>query len=157
MAFELNKIDIKILNLLQKDARISDKEISRKIHLSSNAVSVRISRLEEEGYIEQYVTILNKARVNRNFECFTGINLTENNYQTVTLFERYIDNIPEIYRVYRINSTFDFLLHIVTVDIQNYHHLFVNELATISCVKSVTPLIVLNEAPGFNIIDLSHI
>lgn len=157
MALKLDQIDISILAHLQKNARISDKDISRNIHLSPNAVAARIKRLEDENYIQHYTTVLNKSKVNRNLECFTGINLTQNNYQTVNAFLKFVNGIPEIYRFYRINSMFDFLLHIVSIDIQDYHHLLIDKLTKINCVSSATPFVVLNEAKSLNIIDLSHL
>lgn len=157
MSLELDRIDINILNILQKNARTSDTEISRKIHLSPNAVSVRIKRLEDDGYIGHYTTVLNKSKVNRNLECFTGINLTQNNYQTVISFLKCINSMPEVYRLYWINSMFDFLIHIVSIDVEDYYDLLVNKITKINCVKNATPLIVFNEMAGLNMIDLSHI
>lgn len=157
MALKIDKIDINILKQLQNNARISDKQISRIIHLSPNAVTTRINRLENDGYIHQYTTILNKAKINRNLECFTGVNLTHNNYHTVSSFLKYIKSIPEVCNYYRINGMFDFLIHIVAVDIHDYHNLLVNKLANWHCVRDTTTFVVLNETEDGNSLDLSHL
>lgn len=157
MALKLDKIDINILTQLQNNARISDKQISRIIHLSPNAVTTRINHLENDGYIHQYTTLLNKTKINRNLECFTGVNLTHNNHHTVSSFLKYIKGIPEVYNFYRINSMFDFLIHIVAVDIHDYHRLLVNKLTNLHCVSNATSFVVLNETEGCNSLDLSHL
>lgn len=134
MALNLNEKDVRILTLLQENARISDRNISRKIHLSPNAVSLRVNRLEDESYIQQYTTVLNKSKLNLNLQCFAGINLKQNNFQTVV---------------------YDFFLHIVSIDIHDYHRLFVNKLANLQCISSLTTFVVLNEG-GSNVIDINH-
>ncbi|MFA4869170.1 MAG: Lrp/AsnC family transcriptional regulator [Pedobacter sp.] len=157
MPLELDKLDINILTQLQNNARISDKQISRIIHLSPNAVTTRISHLENDGYILQYTAILNKAKINKNLECFTGVNLTNNNYHNVTTFLKNIKRIPEVYNFYRINSVFDFLIHIVAVDLNDYHNLLINKLSSLHCVRDTTTFVVLNEMEGGHSLDLSHL
>lgn len=155
MALNLNEKDVRILTLLQENARISDRNISRKIHLSPNAVSLRVNRLEDESYIQQYTTVLNKSKLNLNLQCFAGINLKQNNFQTVSLFLSYLNSLPGILKYYRINCVYDFFLHIVSIDIHDYHRLFVNKLANLQCISSLTTFVVLNEG-GSNVIDINH-
>lgn len=156
MALNLNEKDVRILTLLQENARISDRNISRKIHLSPNAVSLRINRLEDENYIQQYTTVLNKSKLNLNLQCFVGVNLTQNNFQTVTLFLSYLNSLPGLIQFYRINNVFDFFLRIVSKDIHDYHRLFVNKLANLPCVSNVTTFVILNEG-GSNMIDMDNL
>lgn len=157
MSFELDHIDRSILTQLQINARMSDREISRIIHLSPNAVTKRIKRLEDENYILQYTTVLNKSMVNRKLECLTGINLTRNNFFVVNSFIEYTRSIPEVYCTYYINGIFDFLIHIVAIDIQDYYSLVVNKFHNLNCVGDVTTLVILSEVAGFNKLDLSHL
>jgi len=62
----MDKIDEKILNILQKDARVSNKYIAEKVHLSPPAVTARISKLESQGIIEGYSTIINAKKMDKN-------------------------------------------------------------------------------------------
>lgn len=157
MPFDLDKFDLKLLMQLQKNARVNIKDISNKIYLSANAVSARIKRLEMEGYIQQYVTILNKSMLGRNLVCFTGVNLVQNNNEHLTLFIESIKGVPEIYNYYHVNGMFDFLLHIVIRDMPDYHRFLLRNLSSINCVYSVRTFFVLSEMEGAHKIDLSHL
>lgn len=157
MAFKLDKFDVNLLIQLQNNARISVREISHKIHLSASAVSARIRRLESEGYILQYVTILNKAMVNKNLVCFTGVSLAQNNNENLTSFTESIKEIPEIYNCYHVNGMFDFLLHMVAKDMQEYHHFLINTLSNINCVCKITTFFVLSEMDNGHKVDLNHL
>lgn len=156
MPFRLDKLDLNVLMQLQNNARISAQEISRRIHLSANAVTARIRRLENEGYIKQYTTILNNAMVNRKLECITGVRLMQNNNAHMNAFLTAVKSIPEVYCCYHVNSMFDFMLHIVAIDVQDYH-CFTKTLSEINCVSRITPLIILNEMDRPNVVDLSHL
>lgn len=157
MSLKLDKIDLNILDQLQRNARVSIKEISRKIHLSSNAVTGRIKRLEDDGYIQRYTTVLNNTMVDKSLECFTAINLTENNHQTAASFLTYLNSIPEVYEFYRLNCVYDFFLRIITVDIYDYQNILINKLSKLNCVSGTKTFMVLSDMTGSNIVDLSHL
>lgn len=157
MAFKLDKFDLNILTRLQNNARMSAREISHKIHLSASAVSARIRRLENDGYILQYVTILNKTMVNKNLVCFTGVRLAQNNNENLTSFAERIKEIPEVYNCYHVNGMFDFLIHIVAKDMKEYRHFLINTLSNINCVCKITTFFVLSEMENGHKVDLSHL
>ncbi|WP_316818921.1 Lrp/AsnC family transcriptional regulator [Pedobacter nyackensis] len=157
MAFKLDKFDLNLLVQLQKNARISAREISHKIHLSASAVSARIRRLESDGYILRYITILNKSMVNKNLVCFTGVRLSQNNNENLAYFAEQIKDIPEVYNCYHVNEMFDFLLHMVAKDMQDYHHFLINTLSNINSVCNITTFFVLSEMEDAHNVDLSHL
>lgn len=157
MSLNLDEIDIKILYQLQRNARSSIQEISKKIHLSPSAVSVRVKNLEEEGYIKNYVAILNKPRIDIKLVSFTGISLHGNCNYNLTSFLTFVKAIPEVCNCYHVNGMFDFLLHIVVPDMQEYHQCLVNTLCKIDCIKEIRTFFVLDESGADHIIDLSHL
>ena len=152
-----DEIDIKILFLLQRNARISLREISKKIHLSFTAVRLRVKRLEDEGYIKNYVAILSKAKININLMSFTGISLHENCNYNLTSFLEFVKGIPEVCSCYHVNGMFDFLLYIVAADMQEYHNCLVNTLCKIDSVKEIRTFFVLDESGADHMIDLTHL
>jgi len=156
MPLNLDKIDLKLLMQLQSNARISNQEISRKIHLSPNAVKARIKRLEDEGYIEKYVTVLSKSKFNRNLECLTGVTLEYNNHSNLARFLDYVKDIPQVDRCYHVNNVFDFILHIVAKDVKDYHNCLIGMLSKVNCVSRTTPFIIFKEIEGANTIDLTE-
>ena len=70
---ELDKIDLGILNLLQKDAAITHKAIAHTLNISPTPVHVRVKRLEDEGYIKRYVAIIDHKKVNRGLIAYTQV------------------------------------------------------------------------------------
>lgn len=157
MALRLDKLDLKLLMHLQNNARMSTQELSRRIHLSANAVSARIKRLEDDGYIEKYITVLSKSKFNRNLECFTGVRLEYNNHSSMQSFLDSISDVPHVYHCYHVNNIFDFILHIVAKDIKDYHDCLNNILSRISCLSRTTPFIVFNEIEGTQKVDLASL
>ena len=70
---ELDKIDIGILNLLQKDAKITHKGIAYSLNISPTPVHVRVKRLEEMGYIKRYVALVDHKKVGRGLLAYTQV------------------------------------------------------------------------------------
>lgn len=157
MTFNLDKYDLKVLSHLQDNARVTIKEISNRVFLSANAVSTRIERLETCGCIKQYMTILNKSMFNKNLECFTGVSLAQNNNEKLIYFTECIKKLPEVYNYYHVNGTFDFLLHIVARDMNDYHNCLLNTLSNINGVYKITTFFVLSEMEGVPKIDLNYL
>ncbi len=155
MFSELDEIDVKLLFHLQKGARISAQEISKKIHLSANAVSARIRRLEAEGYIKQYATVLNKNMINKKLVSFTGITLHTNANGNLGSFLSSVKEFSEVCNCYHVNETFDFLLYIVVTDMQDYHSFLINKLSLIDCVSKIKTFFVLEEIGTAHMIDLT--
>lgn len=157
MAFKLDEIDVKLLSQLQNNARVSVKEISRKIHLSPNAVSARIKRLEDTDYIKGYVAILNKDKIERKLESFTGISLHQNNNFNLVSFLDSVKDIPEICSCYLVNGMFDFVLRIAVNDMEEYRKCMVNTLSKIESISEIRTFFVLDEIGSDYIVDLTHL
>lgn len=155
MSFKLDKLDLNLLMHLQNNARMSTQEISRKIHLSANAVSARIKRLEDDGYIEKYITVLSKVKFNRNLECLTGVRLEYNNHSSLKDFLECIRKVPQVYHCYHVNHIFDFILHIVATDVKDYHECLTDMMSKIKCSGRITPFIIFSQIEGTSIVDLT--
>ena len=110
MAKNLDGIDRKILNILQKDARSSIKEIAQQVFLSSPAVLVRIKRLEEEGYIEGYHAQLNMEQLGMNIKDFIKVNL-QAKYRSE--FLAYIESETNVVSSYTITGDYAYLLEVI--------------------------------------------
>ena len=73
----LDKIDSEILRMLQKDAQMTTRDISLKLHLTTTPVHERIKRLEKDGYIQKYVAILDKQKLERDLTVFCNVSLKQ--------------------------------------------------------------------------------
>src|SRR5215218_4487483 len=92
----LDTTDLQILKLLQENARITIKEISDKVHLSTTPVHERIKRMEESGVIKQYVTIVNGAKVKKGLMVICYVSLKQHSKNAGDKFIRSILEMEEV-------------------------------------------------------------
>lgn len=140
---ELDENDLRILRLLQENARITVKEISEKIHLSTTPVHERIKRLEQNGVIRQYATLVDRARVKKGLMVICYVSLKEHNKDAGANFIRSIHALPEVIECYNISGEFDFMLKVVSEDMDDYYHFHVNKLSQIGNVGNLQSVFVM--------------
>lgn len=127
----MDKIDAKILNILQKDSLASTKDIAKKVGLSYTPTYERIKYLEESGVIIARATILNPAKVGIKLFVYCNITLKEQSKKALLDFERAVLKIPEIMEVISLSGNYDYMLKIATRDIEAYNGFVMNKLADI--------------------------
>jgi len=117
----LDSTDISILQLLQHDARLTNKEIADKLGKSVTPVYERIRKLEEEGYIARYVALLNKDLIGKHLVAFTTVQLKEHSLVALKGFEKEVIKFPEVMECYQLTGQFDFLLKTAIRDMVEYN------------------------------------
>jgi DNA-binding Lrp family transcriptional regulator len=127
--FTLDKKDMAILKLLQENARVTVKEISEKIHLSTTPVHERIKRMEESGVIKQYVTLVDQNKVDLNLMVICYVSLKEHSKNAGVKFIKTINELHEVIECYSISGEFDFMLKVVCKDMNAYYDFHVNKLS----------------------------
>lgn len=142
---DLDPVDIEILKLLQKDASLTNKEISFKLHKSIATVHERIKRLKEHGYIKRTVAILDRKKINRNLIAFSQVLLNDHTKETLSTFEREVAKFPEVMECFQMTGTFDFVLRIATSDMDAYHDFYRNKLSILPKISTVQSFFVLSE------------
>jgi len=141
----LDTTDIRILQLLQHDARLTNKEIADKLGKSVTPVYERIRRMEEEGYIARYVAILNKDLIGKHLAAYTTVQLKEHSQSALRGFEKEVIRFPEVMECYQLTGQFDFLLKIAIRDMKEYNDFLMNRLSTLSNIGAVQTFFVLSE------------
>ena len=116
----LDKIDRKILTLLQKDATMPVAEIGRKVGLSTTPCWRRIQKMEEDGVIRRRVAVLDPAKVNAGVTVFVSVKTNEHNEAWLRKFAAIVDDFAEVVEFYRMSGDVDYLLRIVVPDIGAY-------------------------------------
>ncbi len=109
----LDEIDLSILNELSDDARMAISEISKKVNLSIPAVSERIKKLELNGYIEKYTTILDEKKFNKDLLCYTHLSLKYSE-GGVEKFKEIILSEPDVLECNQITGEYEYILKIIT-------------------------------------------
>jgi Lrp/AsnC family transcriptional regulator, leucine-responsive regulatory protein len=135
--------DLAILKLLQQNARFTVKQIAEKIHLSTTPVHERIKRMEESGVIKQYVALLDYEKVKKGLMAICYVSLKEHSKTAGTKFVKAILQMPEIIECFTISGEFDFMLKVVTQDMNAYHDFHVNKLSSIDNMGHVQSVFVM--------------
>ena len=146
----LDATDIRILRILQQNARISVKEIAEDVHLSTTPVHERIKRLERTGIIKQYTALLDSAKVKKALKVICYVSLKEHSKTAGTRFIKHINALDEVIECYNISGEFDFMLKVVAENMDDYYNFHVNKLSqseNIGNVQSVFVMGVLKESP----------
>lgn len=116
----MDRIDKEILALLQQNADLPLSEIATHVKLSSTPCWRRIQRLEEQGFIQRKVALLDPARLNVGVTVFVLLRTNRHNQEWFEKLRAIIAEIPEVVDFYRMSGTIDYLLRVVVPDIAAY-------------------------------------
>jgi len=143
---KLDRIDKKILTLMQRNARISNLELADSVGLSPTPCSRRVKRLEESGIIDRHVTLLKPAVLGLNLTAMIGITMDRHTPDRFDNFERAITAIPEVLECLIVTGqSADFLLKVVVRDMQHYEQFLLGQLTKLEGVTGVHSSFVLRE------------
>lgn len=146
--------DKKLLELLQKDSKQTNKELSNKLGLSVTAVYERIKKLEKEGFIDRYIAIVNKQKVERDFVVFCHVKLVQHSQEFVVSFEKEVKGISEVLECYHLSGDYDYLLKVLVKDMAAFREFMVNKLTRINHIGSTHSMFVINEVKHSYAINL---
>ncbi len=116
----LDRVDRKILGILQKDATIPVAEIGKKIGLSTTPCWRRIQKMEEDGVILRRVAVLDPASVNAGVTVFVSVRTSEHNDAWMRKFSNVVDGFSEVVEFYRMSGDVDYLLRVVVPNIEAF-------------------------------------
>ena len=150
----LDASDIRILQLLQENAQFTLKEISQKINLSMTPTHDRIKRLEQEGVIEKYVTILNKKKLGNPMIVYCNISLDKQQKNHFEEFEESIKQFPEVIECSVISGSFDYLLKVIVKDMSAYNEFYQKKLSDLQSVAHISSSFVMSEVKNTTVIPL---
>ena len=131
VAIELDNKDKELLRLLQRDAKLTVRDIASQIHLSATPTHERIKRLERAGVIKQYAALLDHKLVGKKITVFCHVSLKEHDKKLAKAFIQAISKFDEVLECYNISGEFDFLLKIVAESMERYHEFYVNRLSEV--------------------------
>ena len=141
----LDKTDLMILNLLQNNAHLTIKEIAAAVNMSLTPVHERIKKMQSDGVIEKYVTLLDKKKLGKTLIVYCNITLTKQAADDFKTFNEAIDLLPEVVECSVVSGAFDYILKVILADMDAYYLFHQNKLATIKCVSQINSFFVMNE------------
>ena len=116
----MDRIDKKLLSLLQEDADRPLAELAEAVHLTPTPCWKRIQKLQQLGVIRKKVVLCDPAKLNLGLTAFVAVRTTQHNEQWLRKFAAAVQSIPEIVEAYRMSGEIDYMLRIVVSDIQGY-------------------------------------
>ncbi len=152
----LDRIDVSILSALQEDALITHQQLGEKIHLSSSQISRRIQRLQTDGVIRKYVTLLNAESLGLSVRAFTYVSLTRHGGDEGAAFEKNIADFPEVLECYSITGDSDYLLQIVAPNLQKLSESVFKKLTSLNGVHNIRSCIVLQTIKSTTTLPVSN-
>jgi Lrp/AsnC family leucine-responsive transcriptional regulator len=142
---DLDALDIRILDILQENARITTLELAEKVGLSPTPCARRVKRLEDEGLIERYVTLLNARQAGQDLSVFISVRLRLQTFETIENFERSVRDVKEISECYLVSGANDYLLRVRVRDVEALRDFLRNRLVTIEGIAETHSTIVLEQ------------
>ena len=150
----LDSTDLQILRTLQRNAKLTTKELADVVHLTPTPVFERQKRLERQGYIRKYVAVLDPEKMGQGLLLFCKVKLKQMNREIAEAFVRRIKRIPEVIECYNTSGEYDYLLKIRAHDMKQYQEFVLNKLGAIESLGSLESTFVMDEVKnehGINI------
>ena len=141
----LDRTDILILRELQKDAKLTTKELAAKVNLSPSPTFERQKRLEREGYIKRYVAVVDPIRVGNGIMVLCNVRLKHHSKEFSRQFTSVIAGIDEVVECFNTSGEYDYMLKIYARDMRHYQEFILGTLGDLDCIGSLHSIFVIGE------------
>jgi len=152
----LNRIDRNILRVLQKNARTSYAELSRQVGLSTTPCKERVKRLEREGVIRGYQTLLAPEFLDASLVVFVQIRLDRKSQDIFAEFTRHATELPEVQECYLVSGNFDYLIKARVADMNAYRKFLGETLLTLPGVQESTSYVVMEQVKETMMLEVPY-
>ena len=134
---KLDKTDYRILHYIQSNAKMPNTELAEKLSLSPSPCLRRVKALEKNGVIKRYVGIIDPVLVGLPISVFITVSLRNQGRDSLEEFEAHISNYEEIMECYLMTGNSDYLLRVITPDVESYEHFLLDKITTIPSVGNI--------------------
>jgi Lrp/AsnC family leucine-responsive transcriptional regulator len=140
----LHQTDKRILEILQVQGRIPNVQLAAEVGLSPSAVLERVRKLEERGFIERYVTLLDNKKVGLSTVAFVAVSLNLHQSDAIENFHRFIKENKNVLECHHVAGAEDYLLKVYARDIDEYEHFLLDSLTRTRGIDKVKTMFVLS-------------
>ena len=144
MSVKLDDTDRQIIDLLQENGRMPNNELAKRVGLTTTPTLERVKRLEREGVIKGYTAWIDKSSIDKGLTVFCNIKLSVHQLGKMEEFSKHIHGISEILACYNTTGEYDYLLHVVVKDTNEYEKFLRTKLTQIPGVERIYTGIVLS-------------
>ena len=141
----LDEIDMAIITQLQKDSRLSVRELAQRVHRSPTPVFERVKRLENDGIIKAYTIKVNADRLGKGFTVFCNVRLKHINTEIHEAFASEVRHMDEVVECYNVSGAFDYMMKVQVPDMKNYRSFVTDKLGRLDMLDSVQSVFVMEE------------
>ncbi|MFO7827265.1 MAG: Lrp/AsnC family transcriptional regulator [Bacteroidales bacterium] len=141
----LDEIDKKLLNILQTNSRITIRELSEQLHLSTTPIHERIKKLEKGGYIKQYITLIDPKKIGKKLIVYISVSLNKHTKEAIEEFEKQMDKMDEVMEAYYISGNSDFLIKVFCNDMDDFHQFITRKFSVIGNISQFYSSFVMSE------------
>lgn len=142
---DLDEGDFRILEALQTEGRLSNQELAERVGMSTSPCWRRVRRLEEVGVIQGYQAQIDRATVGLGVLAFIRVKIDAHSQKEAQLFEQRVRELPEVVACYAIAGEADFLLQVVTSDLDAYADFSMATIRQLPRIKEMNTMLVLKE------------
>lgn len=143
-SIKLDKIDRKILEILQTNAKITNAQLSKEIGLSPAPTLERVKKLEQAGIIKSYHARLDNEKIGLGVSTFVHVTLMGHNKENMDAFVEAISKVDEVIECHHVTGTGDFVLKVVAKDISSYQKLMLEKISEIPVVDGLQSMVILS-------------
>lgn len=147
----MDTFDKSILNQLATDGRLSWTELAEQVNLSASAVQRRVQALQAKGTIKHFTVALNNKKLGHEVRAFVEVKVERSNVELAKDFRESIRKLPQIQSCHKLSGTVDFILDVVSPDLETYGRFLEQEILSIPGVLDAKSSIILEEVKGFEV------
>ena len=141
----MDRIDKKILNLLQHDGKMNNQDLAKQVALSPSPCLRRVKQLEKEGYIEKYVALLNPQKLGLELTIIVSVGLRTHDAAVMAGFAEKMRLFPEVVQCYLVaGQEQDYILKVIVPNLDVYHSFLLKKLTQIEGVRNIHSAFVLD-------------
>jgi Lrp/AsnC family transcriptional regulator, leucine-responsive regulatory protein len=140
---DLDQFDMKILEALSDDGRMSVLQLSKQVGLSKTPCQARLKRLIDDGYILGFRATLNPAKLGLEHIAFTEVKLSDTREKALEDFNSAVRKIKEVEECHMIAGSFDYLLKVRTTDIRKYRRVLGEKISSLPSVSNTSTYVVM--------------
>ena len=141
----MDALDRQILVELQLDGRLTNARLAHKLDLSPSAMSERVRRLEQEGFIQGYRALVSPTGVGLGLQAFIAAELVRHDTESIRAFEGGVVALDDVRACYHLAGRFDYLLHVAVRDLEHLGKLVKYDIAAVPGVDKVETMLVYSE------------
>ncbi len=153
----LDRTDLALLAILQREGRISNAELAERVSLSASACLRRVQRLEQSGVLAGYAALLDPARVGLGLQAFVRVQLSRHDAEAIADFTARINGWDEVIACHALTGDMDYLLHVAVQDLEHFSRFLLDHLLNASGVADVNSSFVLRTVKQARALPLSHL